>query len=591
MAIYPHTEAATQTTSTTASRAVIYLRVSTSRQAHKNGEAEGYSIPAQREACRRKAEELGATVIEEFVDAGASARSADRGGLQAMLGYLGEHGTDYVIVHKIDRLARDRMDDAFIHLKIKSAGAALVSVMENIDDTPSGKFQHAVMAGMAEYYSSNLSHEAKKGIAQKAKNGGTHGVAPIGYTNTLSRVEGREIKSVALDPERAPHVKWAFQTYARGQVSISDLRDLLEERGLRSRKTKRYVGSPLSNAQVHRLLSNPYYTGRIKHRDVIYDGAHEPLIDDETWNEVQSVLAGRRIAGDRSWKHNHFLKGTVKCNRCKGRMGFGYSNGRGGTYAYFFCLNRHTGRSDCDLPYLQQHEVEDAVDHLWRSQHYSEAELALIEATVDELVALELNDSSELVAVQQCRLVTLKRKKQRLIDAYLDGIVQPEDLKPRQEQLRTEIADAERLIRNAAVHGDLVKKHIGVLLKLARKAHKLYRSINDKAKGDLNRAQFSAIYIDSESDEPGQGHEVTLVPTHADVPAAFVAVAQEARQVLNARDKAGHGRTSRTAAEVNGKTPDKLSLAGGSNLYLLAETERFELSGPKRGLHLSRVVH
>ncbi|WP_084157291.1 recombinase family protein [Haematomicrobium sanguinis] len=142
----------------------MYLRVSTSRQANENGEAEGYSIPAQREACRRKAEEHGATVIEEFVDAGASARSADRDGLQAMFGYLGQQGADYVIVHKIDRLARDRMDDAFIHLKIKSAGAALVSVMENIDDTPSGKFQHAVMAGMAEYYSSNLSHEAKKGI-------------------------------------------------------------------------------------------------------------------------------------------------------------------------------------------------------------------------------------------------------------------------------------------------------------------------------------------------------------------------------------------------------------------------------------------
>lgn len=106
----------------------------------------------------------------------------------------------------------------------------------------------------------------------------------------------------------------------------------------------------------------------------------------------------------------------------------------------------------------KQHQVEDAVDHLWRSQHYSEAELGLIEETVDELVALELNDSSELVAVQQSRLVTLKRKKQRLIDAYLDGIVQPEDLKSRQDQLLAEIAGAERLIANAAVHGDLVKK-------------------------------------------------------------------------------------------------------------------------------------
>lgn len=68
-----------------------------------------------------------------------------------MPAYLGEHGADYAIVHKIDRLARDRTDDALIHFKIKSAGAAPVSVVENIDDAPSGKFQPTVMAGMAEY--------------------------------------------------------------------------------------------------------------------------------------------------------------------------------------------------------------------------------------------------------------------------------------------------------------------------------------------------------------------------------------------------------------------------------------------------------
>lgn len=68
-----------------ASHALLYLRVSTSRQAHKGGESEGYSIPAQRSARMAKAAALGAVVEGEFVDAGASARSADRDGLQALL--------------------------------------------------------------------------------------------------------------------------------------------------------------------------------------------------------------------------------------------------------------------------------------------------------------------------------------------------------------------------------------------------------------------------------------------------------------------------------------------------------------------------
>ena len=59
--------------------AVSYLRVSTRGQAERGGGAdEGFSIPAQREANKRKALSMGAIVGKEFVDRGASAKSADR---------------------------------------------------------------------------------------------------------------------------------------------------------------------------------------------------------------------------------------------------------------------------------------------------------------------------------------------------------------------------------------------------------------------------------------------------------------------------------------------------------------------------------
>jgi hypothetical protein len=107
-----------------AKRAVIYLRVSTAEQAHGDGASEGYSIPAQRDACTRKAHDLGAQVVAEFVDRGESARSAARPGLQLMLGRLAEHkDVEYVIVHKVDRLARNRADDVQIQLGIEREGS------------------------------------------------------------------------------------------------------------------------------------------------------------------------------------------------------------------------------------------------------------------------------------------------------------------------------------------------------------------------------------------------------------------------------------------------------------------------------------
>ncbi|MCL2445020.1 recombinase family protein [Candidatus Saccharibacteria bacterium] len=97
-------------------RAVSYLRVSTRDQAERDGEIDGYSIPAQREANKDKALSLGAVVVKEFSDKGASAKYANRPGLQDMLEYIKDPDNEisYVIVHKIDRLARNREDDATI---------------------------------------------------------------------------------------------------------------------------------------------------------------------------------------------------------------------------------------------------------------------------------------------------------------------------------------------------------------------------------------------------------------------------------------------------------------------------------------------
>jgi DNA invertase Pin-like site-specific DNA recombinase len=108
-------------------RAVIYLRVSTKDQAERGGESEGFSLPAQREACTRKAVSVGAVVVEEFVDRGESAKTADRPELQRMLQYIKDQPVSYVICHKVDRLARNRLDDSLISMAIRETGATLVT--------------------------------------------------------------------------------------------------------------------------------------------------------------------------------------------------------------------------------------------------------------------------------------------------------------------------------------------------------------------------------------------------------------------------------------------------------------------------------
>ncbi|MCL2780443.1 MAG: recombinase family protein [Actinomycetia bacterium] len=83
--------AAPAATNTAQASAVVYLRVSTREQAERGGIAEGFSIPAQREVTAKKAADLGAVIVKEFVDAGESAKTAHRDALQDMLAYIRTH--------------------------------------------------------------------------------------------------------------------------------------------------------------------------------------------------------------------------------------------------------------------------------------------------------------------------------------------------------------------------------------------------------------------------------------------------------------------------------------------------------------------
>jgi hypothetical protein len=92
-------------------RAVIYLRVSTQRQADSGfGGEKGFSITEQQEVCEAKAAQLDAEIIEVYIDEAETARVADRPELMRMMARIKElKDVDYVIVHKLDRFSRDAL--------------------------------------------------------------------------------------------------------------------------------------------------------------------------------------------------------------------------------------------------------------------------------------------------------------------------------------------------------------------------------------------------------------------------------------------------------------------------------------------------
>jgi site-specific DNA recombinase len=478
--------------------ALVYARVSTVGQTKTDVDGEGFSIAAQKEACLRKAEQLNADVLEVYVDAGESARKADRPQLQAMLERLrDQRDADYVIVHKVDRLARNRGDDVEISLSIRQAGAMLVSVTENIDETPSGMLLHGIMSSIAEFYSQNLSAEVIKGTMKKVERGAYPGKAPLGYKNLQDPTTGNKLRWIEIDTDRAAHVTWAFEAYASGDYTIRQLASALDERGLRSKSTLKRGERPLEPNSVHKLLQNSFYMGRFTWSGVEYEGNHEAIVTSETFSTVQAQLKAKNLAGERTKHHEHYLKGSISCARCGSRMIFTRNTGRhGGVYDYFACIGRHQKRNDCDLPYVWVADIEEQLERYYQT-------VKLDEQTADSLynqiikAATKRNERAHKMATQQRkRIIKLEEERRSLLKAHLAGAVPLDLLKDEQVRIATELATAGALLANSEIHWEELERNLHRSLALAADLGAAYSRAKDRVRRQMNQAIFEEILVE-----------------------------------------------------------------------------------------------
>jgi site-specific DNA recombinase len=485
--------------------AVLYLRVSTKEQAERDGDPEGYSIPAQREACRRKATSLDAIVTDEFADKGESARKADRPQLQALLAYIRAHHVDFVIVHKIDRLARNRADDVEITLAIRSAGAKLVSCSENIDETPSGVLLHAIMSGVAEFYSRNLAHEVIKGSVQKARSGGTIGKAPLGYRNVRKLQNGREVRTVEIDPIRGPLMKWALETYATGAWSVRRLCNELDKRGLDTTPGPVRPSKPIYQSLLHMRLRDPYYKGVVRYRGVEYPGSHEPLITPEVWQQVQDVLSAQNHAGEQQKKHLHYLKGSLFCGNCGSRLLVTNARSRRGViYPYFVCSGRHGKYTDCTFRAVLIESIERKVENLHADYRIEPEFATALERTLIvefEAIRQDADKERETLSRRQQRLLD---EREKLLQAHYAEAIPLDLLRDEQERIRAVLGQIhERLGSTEHAYG-LIERNLTLALGFLEDNHAEYLKARPQLRRQINQALFRKIYVDQYGEVRGE---------------------------------------------------------------------------------------
>jgi site-specific DNA recombinase len=487
-----------------AATAVLYLRVSSVGQMNKAHDPEGYSIPGQRETCTRYAERLGAEVVGEFVEYGQSGTSIRRGALQRLLAELPALQPTYVVVYDISRLARDDYDALWLYAEIERHGSKLESTLERIDDSPAGRLLYTVMAGVNAFRSRGDAVKVKAGLERKHAEGGTIGLAPIGYINTRARIEGREVRTVALDEERAPMVRTAFDAFASGEHSITTLCDLLGGIGLKTKETPKKPAKALSRSGVYRILQDRYYVGQVTRNGVSRPGRHPKLIDEATFEKVQELLVTRRLAGDRSRKHHHYLKGSLFCS-CGRRLTWGRHRGNGGAYEYFCCLSNQARRQRCGNSYMTANDVERAVEDYYHHVSLTKKQCDAIRACVREQAEARLTIAREQSEQHTRRLRTLQDEQQKLLRLYYRGGVSEDVLIAEQARIETERSQARKLVETAAHESEDVFKALDeALLLIGPDCHAAYLRSEPQARRLLNQAIFKRLIVtpDDIEDEP-----------------------------------------------------------------------------------------
>ena len=488
-------------------RAVLYLRVSTPSQVNTDYNPEGISIPAQRDACQRKARDLDAEIVREFVEPGRTATTIDkRPTFQEMMSWVKDQkGIDYVIVYHFNRVFRNSVDAGITKRDLAKVGTRIVSTILDMGEGPESAMVESIIHAVDQYQSQASGADIRYKMSQKAKNGGTLSLAKLGYLNTReTKPEGGEVRTVTVDPERGPLVTEGFELFATGRYTARQVLNRLTAAGLTNRPTRHRAAAPISLATLYDILSDRYYLGYITYNGEEYPGRHTPLVTPEVFERTQRVLALRGGGGTRQRRHHHWLKGLLWCARCGRRIIITPGKGNGGTYFYFLCR----GRQDrlCDQPYLKTHDVETAVE-----QHYTTVRLtddfrARVKHQLDQTLSDELGSLDALKHQLTLRTAQLDAKETH----YLDLVGEPgwprEKIKTRLAAITTERAEITAQLASTTSKLSEGRRFFQTALDLLSDPQAFYRHGGTAVKRALTKVIFTKLYID---DGEVTGHDLT----------------------------------------------------------------------------------
>ena len=415
---------------------VAYARFSSDNQRDE-------SIDAQVRAIRDFCKQNNYNLISTYHDNALSGTSVkDREQFLKMIKDSERKLFKFVIVHKFDRFARNRYDHAIFEKKLEDNGVRLISVLENLNDSPESVILKSVLTGMNEYYSLNLAREVRKGQKENAlkciHNGGR---PPLGYDLTLD-------KTYTINEKESEAVKLIFKMYldGRGYSSIAD--------ELNSMNYLNKLGRPFKKISIRDTLLNEKYTGtyifgkkdkhgNITNKEIKVEDGIPAIISKEDFKKVLSKMRIRRHGSRNTAKANYLLTGLCICGECGGNFSGGYkSRNRNGSISRgYLCRNKKDKVNKCINTGLRKELLENLVLNCIKENIFSGEQIKIISERVYKYLKTKFSKRNKRMIEVESELKKLNYKANKLLDLNLDNVISDYEYKEKKNELDRQISD------------------------------------------------------------------------------------------------------------------------------------------------------
>ena len=350
-----------------------------------------------------------------------------------VVAWFGTRQADMLLVYRVDRLSRKVRQLAQLAEELDTLNVVLRSATEPFDTgSAAGRMMLQMLAVFAEFEHATIVDRISAGIERRAKEGRWFGGrAPFGY------LFSNEERVLVPDPVKAPVVRRVFDLYARKRLGTRTIAQQLRDEDAPA------PSAGWGHPAVHWIINNPTYVGKIRWRDKVFDGVHEPLVDEFTFAKAQAIMRERGEHAKRRGNVSDFvLSGLLRCGKC-GKAYIGMSaNGNGGRYHYYACTGRQKyGPKACDGERIRREKVEQAVLHQLISIYRYEQLIGDALAKATAAAEKRRPEFEQLLASIGAEIARAEQSLERYYEAFEQGKLSPERCEDRLTHLQTRLDD------------------------------------------------------------------------------------------------------------------------------------------------------